>query len=185
VSIEQADRKLLVLSVNLSKGDLPLRTAFPIMMTNALNWFRDSRGELREAAAAGSLAEVDLGALDSSGEAAGPLVLRAPDGTATMLPGEADKVTVGPLDQCGVWTVQREPADEGASSNGADRAQLQLACNLASSAESDLRCPLDRPEMSQAALAGLGARPIWFYLIAAAVALIVTEWFLYQRRWIS
>jgi hypothetical protein len=29
------------------------------------------------------------------------------------------------------------------------------------------------------------SRPIWFYLLLAALLLGVVEWFLYQRRWIS
>jgi hypothetical protein len=62
---------------------------------------------------------------------------------------------------------------------------LELACNLASLQESDLR-PADGLE-ARAARAGLGfgAPPVWFGLIAAAWGLAGLEWFLYQRRWIS
>ena len=70
-SLERDEGKLLVLTVNLAKGDLPLRTAFPIMMTNALNWYQDSRGELREATSAGGLVEVDLAPLLSDEMPAG------------------------------------------------------------------------------------------------------------------
>ena len=52
--------KVVVLTVNLDKSDLPLQTAFPIMMTNLLNWFGGTKGELREALAAGAVAEVEL-----------------------------------------------------------------------------------------------------------------------------
>ncbi len=37
------DGKVLVLTVNLDQGDLPLRTAFPILVTNALAWFAGNR----------------------------------------------------------------------------------------------------------------------------------------------
>src|SRR5438445_4284086 len=47
-AIERSEGKVLVLTVNLDQGDLPLRTAFPIMATNALAWFAGERGELRE-----------------------------------------------------------------------------------------------------------------------------------------
>ena len=34
-----------------------------------------------------------------------------------------------------------------------------------------------------AGLAAVGARPIWFYLLAAALVFTALEWLLYQRRW--
>ena len=63
--------------------------------------------------------------------------------------------------------------------------------NLASWAESDLRPSAAVPEEAReggpgfSAVSGLTGRPVWFYLAAAAFLLIVTEWYLYQRRWIS
>ena len=51
---------MLVLTVNIDMGDLPLRTAFPILITNALNWFTGDKGELQEAIPAGELARVNL-----------------------------------------------------------------------------------------------------------------------------
>jgi hypothetical protein len=64
---------------------------------------------------------------------------------------------------------------------------LELACNLASRSESDIRVPDSLLKaISPAALAaGWFTRPIWFYLIAAAWLLSTAEWYLYQRRWIS
>src|SRR5207244_2636705 len=59
-TIEQPDRKVLVLAVNLDQGDLTFRTAFPIMATNALAFFAGQSGELRESLAAGSVSEVVL-----------------------------------------------------------------------------------------------------------------------------
>ena len=59
-ALERPEGKVLILSVNLDKGDLPLRTAFPILATNALNWFAGARGELREAYATGAIAEITL-----------------------------------------------------------------------------------------------------------------------------
>ena len=52
--------KVVLLTVDLDKSDLPLQTAFPIMMSNLLNWFGGTKGELREAIAAGGVAEVEL-----------------------------------------------------------------------------------------------------------------------------
>ena len=59
-TIERPGQKVLLLTVNLDEGDLPLRTAFPILMMNALNWFTENRGELREALPTGAITEIEM-----------------------------------------------------------------------------------------------------------------------------
>lgn len=178
-AFNRTEGKVVVLTVNLDKGDLPLRTAFPILVTNALGWFSGNRGELQEALASGAVAEVELPANALKQE----LYLWPPDGSAgKRLPTDASKLTVGPLDQTGVWTVAaKKPGPEQD-----EPPMRELACNLASRAESDLRPPenlLAREDEISAS--GYAARPVWFYLIVTAWLLAGLEWYLYQRRWIS
>jgi hypothetical protein len=179
-----------LLTVNLDKSDLPLQTAFPIMMTNLLNWFGGTKGELREALAAGSVAEVELPA-DNGTES--HFVLKRLDGieTPVVVPAGAAKVTVGPLDRTGVWRVLRRstkslhPAQETKDAIDPRDVVAELACNLADRRESDLR-PTVEPALRRPGLAaGLAVRPIWYYLLASALMLTCWEWFLYQRRWID
>jgi hypothetical protein len=192
-SIERPTGKVLVLTVDLDEGELPLRTAFPIMMTNAMVWFQGPRGQLRESLCTGRVVEVDLGPRQPSTTLASVkpdsglatrrpsgLCLRRPNGDVTDLPADVDRVTIGPLDQCGVWRV--EPASP--SSGRPPAALAELACNLANAEESDL----SRPSIDSPAPAGVrwrGGRSSWFYLAAAALVLTTIEWYLYQRRWIS
>jgi hypothetical protein len=233
-ALERPTGKVLVLAVDLAKSDLPLRTAFPIMMTNAVGWFHRGRGELREAVRSGDTLEVDLAALGkpgvrngchwraarvspATGETGVPLlacpavrktrldeptvapsvssgtgetpvapapqspresfVLRSPDGKTRPLPPVAARTTIGPLDQCGVWSIVR-------SSGEASPPVLEMACNLANPAESDLRRPHATTSRSEAS-AAFGTQPIWFYLVAMAFVLAVAEWYLCQRRWID
>ena len=98
------DGKVVVLTVNLEKSDLPLQTAFPIMMANLLSWFGGTKGELREALPAGAVTQVDIPAANSQSLTR---FLVAPDGREQPLFAAegASKVTVGPLDQCGVWSI--------------------------------------------------------------------------------
>jgi hypothetical protein len=185
---------VVLLTVDLDKSDLPLLTAFPIMMTNLLNWFGGTKGELREALPSGSVAQVEVPAEKPE---VVERVLRSPDGREQRLriPEGATKVTVGPLDRTGVWSVLRR------SVGVADRKDIltnsatppgdlvaELACNLADRRESDLR-PVDglpdRPTILPGGLAGLIVRPVWYYLLASAWLLTCWEWFLYQRRWID
>jgi hypothetical protein len=182
--------KLVLLNVNLDKSDLPLQTAFPIMMTNLLNWFGGTKGELREALAAGSVAEVEIPA-DRSAESR--FVLKRPDGreTPVVVTAGAAKVTVGPLDRTGVWRVLKRSAKSPLPAQDAKDAidyrdvVVELACNLADRRESDLRPAVDPAVRQPGLAAGLAVRPIWYYLLVSALTLTCWEWFLYQRRWID
>jgi hypothetical protein len=197
-SIERGSQKVLVLSVNLDQGDLTFRTAFPIMLTNALGWFAGTSGELRESLASGAVSEIEIPATPADGEKM-LWAMRSPSGRLLPLPPGATKASVGPLDECGVWTLVEQvseaatPAASRGEASGSPAMALagspavELACNLASRAESDLRMPeklLDARPQAALATSWL-ARPIWFYLAVLVWLLLVVEWFLYQRRWIS
>lgn len=170
-AFDRPEGKVVVLTVDLDKSDLPLQTAFPILVSNALSWFSGSKGELRESLPSGSVTEVET---PSRGGA--PLLLKAPDGQTRSLPRGVAKTTIGPLDRCGVWSLARV---------GEDLPEAEIACNLANRRESDLRPPPGSTSHSLQTGAGFGGRPAWFYLIVTAWGLAGLEWYLYQRRWIS
>jgi len=186
-AIEQAGRKSLVLTVNLDQGDLTFRTAFPIMATNALSWFAGQSGELRESLAAGAVTDIAL----SEQRDDEPVVCQTPSGKTILLPSGISKAAIGPLDECGIWSIIREASGAATQSKHGTRSvpatEVEFACNLSNRTESDLRVPesLLKTQPPAALAAMWFARPIWFYLIGAAWLLAAVEWFLYQRRWIS
>jgi hypothetical protein len=197
--------KCLVLTVNLDEGDLAFRTAFPIMVANALTYFAGVSGELRESLATGQTIEQ---VLPESVEPQKPIVLKSPSGRrieivrraeALAMPVVADssqtpadaapvaavdsappRTTLGPFDEAGVWTLEIDRGEQNAEPI------MELAVNLANERESDLRPP---PELAQQSaeplVASWLARPPWFWLVAVASALCVGEWFMYQRRIIT
>jgi hypothetical protein len=176
--IHRPEGKVVVLTVNLDQSELPFRTAFPILAMNTLGFFSGSQGELREALAAGATAEV---VLPPTAAGVNEFVLWAPDGSARKLPPGGSRVTVGPFDRCGVWAVKPDAPDAAPVA--------EFAVNLMNKAESDLRPPEGLSAAPTAAQAGLVSgffgRPVWWYLTGLAWALAATEWYLYQRRWIS
>jgi hypothetical protein len=181
-AIETSSHKALVLTVNIDQGDLTFRTAFPIMVTNALAWFAGQSGELRESLVTGATTEISL-PHGSDGAAESALVLRSPGGDERPLPAGVQKATIGPFDQAGIWSISKPVTNEDES----PQPVVQLACNIANRWESDLRPPeaLATGE-TPLAVAGFGFnRPIWFYLIVLALLLAAAEWYLYQRRWIT
>lgn len=207
--------KCLVLSVDLDKSDLAFRTAFPIMITNALSWFRGGNGEMQGSLSTGQLTSVPLDEEKLSKTAT--LVLQSPSGRETKIvrpqppqaetkpnstvgapapPAAADQaqtvtnapasapvanLSLGPFDECGLWSVIARESPEKES------VAAELAVNLANERESDLR---PREELiadpaSAALAAGWFARPLWFYIVACACAISVGEWLLHQRRIIT
>ena len=171
--VERPEGKVVVLTVNLDQGDLPFRTAFPILAMNTLGHFT-SQSELREALPTGATAEATL-------PATGEFVLKAPDGSTKKLPQGAGRVTVGPFDKCGVWAVVPDAKDAPPVE--------EFAVNLMNPAESNTRPPeglTSAPTATDSGLvSGFLGRPLWWYLIGAAWLLVAVEWYLYQRRWIS
>ncbi|CAN5298318.1 BatA and WFA domain-containing protein [soil metagenome] len=176
--IDRPEGKVAVLTVNLDKGDLPFRTAFPILAMNVFSAFTSASSELREALAAGATTEVTLPATTAG---VSEFVLRDPSGKSRPLPPGGAKVTIGPFDRCGVWAVA--PSGTGAAP------LEEYAVNLMNKSESDLRPPDSFAVATTAAEAGLSGGllggPVWWYLALLAWALVAVEWYLYQRRWIS
>ncbi len=195
---DRPEGKVLVLTVNLDKSDLPLLTAFPIMMTNLLSWLSGTKGELRESLPTGSVTEI---ALAPEADPRALRILRSPVGSERTLPASAAKVSLGPLDQVGVWRlIRRLPAGTGTekadlkAQQASLKAQdpgvreellLEVACNLADRGETDIRPGAEIQSRTVPRLAGFLVRPVWFYLLLCAWCLTSWEWYLYQRRWID
>lgn len=209
--VKRTNGKCLVLSVNLERSDLAFRTAFPIMVANSLGWFSGQTGELSAALATGGMAGLriprDAGGLadaanvsDGERRTVTSLKVTSPSGSVTSVCGTGESASIGPLSEIGIWTVAPSVAATGETSKSAAAiavaaassavdgwTEQQIAVNLANEKESDVRTPesaLRRP--TSPTLGGLWfSRPIWFYLIVAAVLLVAIEWFLYQRRLIT
>jgi len=187
LQIPHSDGNVLVLSVDLDQGDLPLRTAFPIMLTNALSWFAEGKGELIEAMAAGDIRNLsvppDLQKIAEQHN--GQLMLTAPDDSHQNIRVADERCLIGPLGQAGIWNLSEPVDDAELASTAARSPSLQIACNLTDPSESDLRVSQTIEPRQEILNAGFGGHPIWFYLVIAAFLLTMIEWLLFQRRWIS
>ncbi|MCP4782008.1 MAG: VWA domain-containing protein [Fuerstiella sp.] len=190
LQIPHDDGHALVLPVNIDQGDLPLRTAFPIMLTNALSWFAEGKGEFSKAMAAGNTSvllvppELQKIARRHNDQ----FILTAPDHARRNIRVIDGHCVIGPLEQAGIWTLRGPASDvEIADENSAAERSpsLLIACNLADRSESDLRVPETIQPRQKILSAAFGGRPIWFYLVIAAFLLTIIEWLLFQRRRIS
>ena len=174
-SIVGGDDRVVVLSAKLDDGDLPLRIAFPVMMTNAVNWFLSRSGEIEPALQTGELAKVPV-----VGGGEGSWTWTGPDGEVHLATTEEESILVGPVDRVGLVSIGNTVMQ--AASLPVDAAPVKtLAVNLCDASESDLRSRGEIP-IRDDEVSGAGYRSIWFYLTCLAIGLIVAEWFLYQRR---
>ena len=170
-------RNVLVLSADLDRSDLPLRTAFPILVSQALVHFRGSGGELEKAYSTGEPVRVSLADLRIRSDLE-QVILRSPSGIEQHFPVKSGIVSLGMLPECGVWELYETDSEVPV---------LRIACNLTNNESSNLRFAQETfyTQTPDTTALRSGIRPIWFWLALSALLLTVTEWLLYQRRWVD
>jgi hypothetical protein len=125
------------------------------------------------------------------------LFLRSPTSLEILIPKPSTTtdepvVPLGPFQEAGIWSVIAKAEPKGDASNRKTNSEepiilTQIAVNLSNANETDLR-PAESmlKDMVPGVLAsGWFSKPIWYYLVAFATALVAIEWFLYQRRIIT
>ena len=185
-------RTLVAFGFDPRQSDLPLRTAFPLLVANLVTYFEQARPGFVASVPVGAarpLAVAELGlppeAL-SAVEVAGPEPLLADPASDAALP--AARV---PVDR-GVFRLRaREPGiyRVTALDGPAKGTTVLLAVNQASAPASDLHDRVTELALPPEASAGdpptplpVGEGPLWTLLLLAAAGLIALEWATYHRR---
>lgn len=162
---------MLVLTADLTRSDLALRTAFPILVSQALTQFRGG-GEPEKTYSTNEPVRLELKTTNEQ------ITVISPSGFSQQFPAKSDTISLGMLPECGVWTIS-----EGTTE------RIRIACNLSNASESNLRLAPESFYTQYAQTSNYSplqtAPPIWFRLAIIALILCVAEWFLYQRRWID
>ncbi len=178
--IPRFPHRCLLLNVNLEAGDLAFRTAFPILISSALDHLSGRSDVYPGAAVAGDTITLPVPAEDDSVE----WLLIGPDGRtiplANVTAPDRQKngfrlLQAGPLSAAGIYRLRPRAAAVGD--------ERFIAVNPNGERESDLR-PWNRqiiPNRSAAEPFGR-SRPVWFWLVACAALVLTVDWALYQRR---
>jgi hypothetical protein len=151
-------------------SDFCLKVAFPIFISNCLNWLaeRPGRGETLQVRA-GEVAAIDVP------PDAREVRVTGPTGQRFQLPVEGNPVLFDRTERRGLYTVEV---------NGRRR---PLAVNLLNRAESDTR-PRNKLQWGRRTIASVNqgkataTREIWRSFALLAVLLLVFEWYAYHRR---
>lgn len=157
------------LGFNLLESDLPLRVAFPVLMSNILEWLSPQHGTfVSHQVQAGAPHLIDLDPLITE------VSLRKPSGDWIKMP-----VTENPL-------AFRDTSEVGIYTAKVGKKTQRFAVNLVSREESDiLPKPMERGADSLL-VAGSSTQetvkqPLWPYFVAFAFGLTLVEWYFWCR----
>ncbi|MBI4527916.1 MAG: VWA domain-containing protein [Deltaproteobacteria bacterium] len=161
--------KALILGFELSASDLPFRVAFPILMTNALNWFRPGRAEFPTIQLqAGMPYSIELAG------SAGQVEIASPSGRREILSADSNPLVFSDTKEVGFYKF-KSGGGEG-----------EFAVNLFSESESRIapRLPA-RPDSTRAepyeASASEAGLSLWPSLLVIAGVLLLVESLLAYR----
>jgi uncharacterized membrane protein len=165
-ALEEPERKAVLIGFDLFKADLPLRVAFPLMMTNALHWLHPAGLDHASQQVA-------------TGE---PLVVPVAHGVESVKVTGPDGNSVETKVSRGVASFA-ETADVGVYSIASRRHEDRIAVNLANVRESDI-APRALPAGSPGAESDEVPveKEIWPLLVSLAALILLVEALLYWRR---
>lgn len=165
---EKGPQRLAALAMDLTESDLPLRVAFPLLMSNTVQWL--------------------------AGEPPAPLLsltagqpLSLPEGDSIWGERQTEwKRDLKPNPEQQLHGVF-QPLSNGYYLRQQPEGSHWLAVNTFSDAESDLRAGGEAPAPNTPsapilALASFSGWPLWHYLALAALLLFTLEWWLFHRR---
>ena len=167
--LEEAQRKAVWVGFDLFKTDLPLRVAFPLILSNSLRWLYPvglEGADLMVPAGSPFLLTVEHGIQEAT--------VRDPDGRTRTAEITRGALSFAQTDAVGVYTLS------------IGKREVRFAANLLDAAESNIRPqPLPvapAPTVGGPAEAFTYQRELWSPLVALALLTLALEGFLYWRR---
>jgi Ca-activated chloride channel family protein len=167
-ALEETDRKALFIGFDLFKTDLPLRVAFPLILSNALRWLHPAgldQSSFQLAAGQPILLPVEHGVTS--------VTVTTPGGRTVKGQIARGMASFTETDEVGVYTLATA------------RGQMKVAVNLMDADESNIAPrPLPAPGSGNAAASAPVPvqRELWQLFVVIAVVLLAVEGLLYWRR---
>ncbi|MCA0456285.1 MAG: VWA domain-containing protein [Chloroflexi bacterium] len=171
---EQDGRQIAILTFDIHDSDLPLQITWPILMSNLLEWFTPS-----------SIISVPNGLQVGDSLPIRPpfdatnVRVTLPDGITRDLPIERETIVFADTQAAGVYTVDILKAGEAIQS-------APFAVNIFAANESNITpqptISLNGSTISAATRDEVGQQEFWPWVAALALAILMIEWLVYQRR---
>jgi len=183
VELSGGDFRAIVVPFDIIESDWPFNVSFVVFMAQSIGYLGGDTAGLGQLVQPGGVLSDRLPP-DSR-----DVRVRLPDGTQAEMgaPAPDGRVVFGPIQRAGVyqvsWTGAAGPTDAVVSS----RVIRPFAANLLDSAESDVATIqklglASREVTAEADSKTKVAKPLWPWLILAALAIVLLEWFVYNRK---
>jgi len=167
-------RRVAVITFDLLDSDLPLKIAWPILLSDLTNWYKAPRALQIE----GSLEPGQAVTIQPAPDATTVRVSR-PDGATTTYTVDRPQIVDGDTPMPGIYTVEIY--------KNADRIQQEFfAVNLFDAAEIDITPRV--PKVGAGTLSGsqaqqeIGQREWWSIVALLGLLILAIEWLVYHRR---
>ena len=168
-SLDAGRLRVVHLGFDLMDSDLPLRVAFPVLISNILEWLSPQQGTfVSHQVQAGEPYMIELDGVTTE------LSVRKPSGDWIKVPVTENPQPFRDTSQAGIYTVRIGKKNQ------------RFAVNLVSREESDI-IP-KAPEQRATASTVVGAstqetvrRPLWPYFVVLAFGLTLVEWYFWCR----
>ncbi|HUS64392.1 MAG TPA: VWA domain-containing protein [Kofleriaceae bacterium] len=177
-AVRTKERKIVACGFPLAGTDMVMRTAFPLMLVNAFDWFASDEADLMTTYATGTRVRVPIDGVVGAEEAK----VTSPTGRASRAP-LVEGFAAFYAAEVGVHRLVVPGETEGAP----PLAEVKLAANLSSVTESDIapssELILGGQKLSEPdAFHASHRQSLWLYLVLAAVLLLCVEWLTFNRR---
>ncbi|MEK7311891.1 MAG: BatA and WFA domain-containing protein [Chloroflexota bacterium] len=167
-------RRVVVFTFDLRDSDLPLQIAYPILMSNLIEWLTPSTViSAEDLIRPGDSVTVR----PAVGEQA--VGIFAPDGQLFTAGVTNAGALFADTNQLGIYSVGTTSVQEGGKFAGF------FAVNLFDAQESDIKpaetLTIGRAQVAASVRNQVGQREFWPYVAAAALAILLIEWWVYHR----
>jgi hypothetical protein len=159
----------VALTFDIRRSDLPLRTAWPLLLLNSVDWFFGSPNEFRSSFTVGESNFIDLKGPTKSA------VLVAPDRSEKTVPVVGGRVSFAGT-RSGFHVLKGRGLSRVVALNRAPGAGADIAPRRG--------LAVDGRPVSESPVASTRSRyRPWVYLLLFALVILGAEWFTYHRRW--
>jgi Ca-activated chloride channel family protein len=170
-SYEKKGLRAVFLGFDMTMSDLPLRVAFPVMMSNVVEWLHPHKlrfSSLKSKAGKPFAIHLDSQTRDFS--------IGTPTGKWKNYRAKSNPFIYQDTDDVGIYTVIEE-----------NERWRYFAVNLVDESESDIRVSTAQPNAQKANLAPeyepvTAQLPIWILFLLSAFTVLILEWYVWLRN---
>lgn len=181
--VATAETRALVVPFDVAESNWPFNVGFVVFSAGAMTYLGEDGGSGMQARA------IQPGSVvaDRVPYGASSIRLKRPGGETEELTANEGNIVFGPVTRTGVYEVSWDGPGGPTDIKNGDRSVRTYAANLLDSAESDLAAA-DRVELAskeasaKAGSSGVSDKRLWPWLLLACLAVVMLEWFVYNKK---